>query len=103
MTVDETVKLMLAIGFTFSLAGISFSIMMLIGKFTAILQDLRKVLQNTGVVSDLILEDYNKIRSAITGIFGGMGDLIQGVSLIKSFLSRGKKSSKHESNENTDY
>src|SRR5688572_23002505 len=91
MNVDDFVKVVLVLGFTFSMVGISFQIMRLIGKFTASLQDLRKTFQNVSTVSDMAVEDYSKLRGLLNGILGAF-DNIQNVlsplSVVTNMLSK---------------
>lgn len=69
MNVDDLVKLALAFAVTFSIVGISFQIMRVIGKMADTIQDLRRAAQNISSASDMVLEDYGKIRKLLDKLF----------------------------------
>lgn len=80
MSVDEAVKLILAISFAFAVIGIAYSLIKLILKVTDVVEDARKPVQNVGSLSDMLLEDYDRVRGVI--------DIIEDVGLaIKNIFS----------------
>lgn len=87
MNVDDFVKIVLVLGFTFSMVGISFQIMRLIGKFTASLQDLRKTFQNVSTASDMAVEDYGKIRVVLNSVLGAVDNIQNVLSPLKNVAS----------------
>lgn len=106
MSVDDFIKIMLATGFTFSLVGISFQIMRLIGKFTASIQDLRKTFQNVSTVSDLVVEDYRRVRGVLLSIVDVVDNLQKNVlsplKTITNILSLFGRKQEDEELENSD-
>lgn len=78
MNVDDFVKITLALSVAFSLVGISFQIMRLIGKLADSLQDLRKAIQNISNMSDMVLEDYMEVRTILRAV----------IDLVKNFRSQ---------------
>ncbi len=65
MSVDEAVKLILAISFAFAIVGIAYSLIKLILKVSDVVEDTRKPVQNIGNLSDMLLEDYDRVRGVI--------------------------------------
>ncbi|MCA9379130.1 hypothetical protein KC640_01755 [Candidatus Dojkabacteria bacterium] len=65
MNVDDIVKLALVFAVTFAIVGISYQIMRVIGKLADTIQDLRRAAQNISNASDMVLEDYGKIRGLL--------------------------------------
>ncbi|MBL8015452.1 MAG: hypothetical protein JNK26_04685 [Candidatus Doudnabacteria bacterium] len=68
MNVDDFVKILLAVSVAFAIVGIAFQIMRLIGKTADSVQDFRKTIQNVSSASDLMLEDYKKVRGLLTDV-----------------------------------
>ena len=93
MSVDEIVKLMIFIGITFSMIGVSFQIMRILGKFADMLGDLRKTIQNLGDLSTQMVDDYKMLSVAIRAISGGLTNINSGI--IQPLSSFGKIFSKY--------
>lgn len=104
MTVDEVVKLILAIAFAISLVGISIQLMRLIGKVTDTLEDTREGVRNFSALSTMAREDYEEIRREIKSILGfvtklrvNLLDPISSLfSFVGRFLDKGKADDKSE-------
>ncbi len=65
MSVDDIVKLLLALAVSSSLVVISYEIARLIGKLADTVQDLRRAVQNVSTASDMVLEDYQQVRKIL--------------------------------------
>jgi hypothetical protein len=90
MTVDELLKIVVVVGVTFSIVGISWQIMRLISKLADTVQDTRRVVQNVGEVSDLAVEDYKSVRGIVKSV-GNIGAAFEGITkLMGRFSGRGK-------------
>lgn len=66
MTVDEFVKLLLAVSASIAVVGISIQIMRLLGTLNSTLQDFRFITHQIAEIIDKLSEDYEKIRTNIT-------------------------------------
>lgn len=92
MTVDDFLKIVIVVGVTFSIVGISWQIMRLVSKLADTVQDTRRVVQNVGEVSDLAVEDYRSVRGIIKSV-GNIGATFDGVTKLMNRFS-GKSKSK---------
>jgi len=103
MSVDDFVKIILAVSVAFAIAGISFQIMRLLDKMTDLLKEASNPVKNISTLSDYLLEDYNEIRKVLRSTLnaiGSAGELfssLKALSLFKGFIK--KKSSSKENTE----
>lgn len=65
MDINDITKLILVLGVTFSIVGISYQVMRLIAAVTENLKDLRRTVQNIGVITDELIEDQRLIKGGI--------------------------------------
>lgn len=70
MSVDDFVKILLAVAFSISLVGISFQLMRLISKLADTIEDSREGVQSASRMARLLSEDYEKARQEIGGLLG---------------------------------
>ena len=75
MTIDELIKLFVFGGITFSIVGISFQFMRILSKTVDMMQDLRKTLANANDLSSQLLEDYKSVKSVVSAISNGLGNI----------------------------
>lgn len=103
MNVDDFAKILIVIAISFSIMGISWQTMRLVGVFADSFKDLRKVLQNMGVLSDKFLLDYDfvssRLKTAVDTVSGFIANVVEPLSRIFSFLGKFKKKSKREEND----
>lgn len=76
MNIDDFVKLMLTLSFSFAIIGISYALIRIVLKASDIVEELKKPVQNIGELSDLTLEDYKSIR----GIIRTVANLADGIN-----------------------
>jgi hypothetical protein len=99
LTVDDFVKLILVISVSFAIVIVAWQVARLLGAVTANLQDMRKILQNAGQLSDTMLQDYNRLREfvgSIKGVFSGFGVVKEVVEKFTGLLNFGRSSEKAE-------
>jgi hypothetical protein len=100
MSVDEIVKLMLAVAVSFAIIGIAWQLMRVIGKLADSIQDLRRTFQNVSKVSDMAVEDYETIRGGIKNVLGIFTNFNEGFllplkaiwNLFSRFKGKGEES-----------
>ena len=101
MSVDDIVQLLLALALSFAVAGIAYQLMRLIGKLADTVQDMRKAVQNVSEASDMMLEDYSRIRKLLNTILSFVEDLE--TNLLGPLRTVGKLSRRFSKNKaNTD-
>jgi hypothetical protein len=99
MNVDDAVKLILAISFSVSMIAVSYQFMRLIGKLADSVQDLRKAIQNVSSASDLLVDDYARLRKVLHNFLDLLENIEESVlspiklltSLIQSFTGKNDK------------
>lgn len=92
LTIDDIVKLLLAVSISFAIVVIAFQLMRLFGAVTSSIHDARQILQNVGLVSDMVVEDYNKIRKVIGIITNFRAEVFQPLlSAWQTLTRRGRK------------
>jgi hypothetical protein len=75
MTIDEIIKIILAISVSFSIIGISIQIIRLLGTTNDSLKDLRPTIKNFNDLSEKVISDYDIISNAIhssSKVVGGL-------------------------------
>lgn len=92
-TVDEIIKLILAISFSFSLVLVAFQISRFIGALANAINDIRETLRNINIASGFMVEDYDRIRGFLHNsgnIFSVAGQVIKPLqSIVGFFTARG--------------
>jgi hypothetical protein len=102
MNVDDFAKILIVIAISISLLGISYQTMRLIGSMADSIKDLRKVLQNFGLLSDKFLEDYayitTKLKDLVDTLSGFATNVVDPLKQIFSFVGklRRKRKEKNE-------
>lgn len=96
MSVDEISKLLIIVALSFSIAGISYQLMRLIGSFADTVRDFRITVQNLGEVSTKLAEDYDFVSEQVKGFAGAVGgvgkNVINPLTNLFGFLKRFKSS-----------
>lgn len=93
ISVDEIVKLILAISVGFSLLMISFQLARVLSKAADAIQDLRRGLQNFSKASDMVLEDYLQIRKLINLVTGLKSSLWEPLKVLMRILNKEEEES----------
>jgi len=65
MNVDDIVKLILAISVSVSILAVSYQLMRLLGKLADSVEDLRRAIQNVSSASDMVVDDYGRLRKIL--------------------------------------
>jgi uncharacterized protein YoxC len=85
MSVDDVVKLILAISFAISLVGVSIQIMRLLSKTTSILNETQEGVRNAVKLTTTATEDYMAIRNQIVqfmSIFNGLRETKESIKKV---------------------
>lgn len=83
MSVDDLSKLMISMAVTFAIVVIAFGLFRILNNLASTISDLRKAVQNTSAISDLILEDYTNIREKAYSILSDLtGTILEPLSLF---------------------
>lgn len=69
-SVDDFVKIVLALSCAFALIGISYALVRVLNKLTSTIEDVRRPIQNIGEVTDMAVTDYKGVRGMVSNIFG---------------------------------
>ncbi|MCA9383460.1 hypothetical protein KC909_03780 [Candidatus Dojkabacteria bacterium] len=97
MNIDDFVKILLVVSISFSIVGISYQIMRVLGGMADSIKDFRKTIQNTGTITDKVLADYDFVSDQIKGFASSVGrigsNVIDPVVNLLSFLERFKSPS----------
>ena len=98
LSVDEIVKLLLVSSLAFSIVGISFQIIRLLGKVIGVLDELKNPVKNFSKLADLILGDYESGRKFIYKILASIKDSVNLFALFGKILNFfGKKKDMNKS------
>ena len=81
-------QFVLLLAAAFSLAGISFQLMRLISSLRDNVNDLRKTVQNIGLLSDGLVEDHKSLREAISSFKKAGEGLKETVSNFNTKISK---------------
>jgi hypothetical protein len=90
MTIDEVVKLILAISFAISLLGVSWQLMRLIGKMADSIEDVRGGLKSASKLVETASDDYNRIRTEVWSLLDSLKkirDVFEPLSKIFTVVS----------------
>ncbi len=90
MTVDEIVKLLLAVAFSVSLLGIAIQLMRVLGTFNDILQDVRHVAYKVSAFIEILHADYVGAKSQLKAFSAPFISLRKGVEVISAKLAKFK-------------
>lgn len=82
INIDDVVKLLLAVSVSFSIVVVAWQLARLIGASVEVVKDVEKTAENFSDGSDMILEDYKRIRNVVDSF----SNLFQNISQIKSLL-----------------
>lgn len=99
---DDVVKLILAISVSFAIVAISFQLMRLIGELASSIKDFRKAIQNFSKASDMVLEDYGRVRKVLQGVldlFSGVQNMTKGLSMVSGFLGNFRNNEEEDEEE----
>lgn len=91
MDVDAIVKLLLAASVAISLLVIAIQIARVLSSVVDLMRDVRRVTNNVGDASDMIMEDYKTVRGLIAdlgSVFGGLSAVLAPLTRILNFINR---------------
>jgi hypothetical protein len=75
MNVDDIVKLMVFGSISLSILGLSFQTMRIFGKVADIIGDMRMTIQNFGLLSSQLVEDYELVSKALRSFSDGISKI----------------------------
>lgn len=84
MELQEVGKFILYVAIAFSLLGVSVQLMRLINALTANIYDLRKTIQNVGILTDGLVEDQGLIKQGLEKFVSVAGQIENMVDMISS-------------------
>ncbi len=97
ISVDDIVKLILVISVSFSLVVIAWQLARLIGAATGLVREIEETAKNVSEGSDMVLDDYRKLRGVVDMVTGLFNNVAQIKSLLENFTSLfGKEEKKVE-------
>jgi hypothetical protein len=79
MTVDDFVKILLAVSGAFAIVGIAFQLMRLLGELVTSVRELNHTLDNTNILTDKLVDDYDYISTQIKSIVDGLSGFVNNV------------------------
>jgi hypothetical protein len=92
ISVDDIVKLLLAVSVAFAIVIIAYQISKLISETRGLVHDTRKPVNNVGEASDLLLDDYKSVRR----ITNRAGQYVQSLVPLAGLLNKAEPESESE-------
>jgi len=102
MNTDDFTKLLLAIAVSFAIVILAFGLFRILNNLAGSIQDFRRAIKNISNISDLVVEDYSRVREELYSVLKGVKDFKSSfvdpvrsftkiASAVTPFLNRAKR------------